>query len=150
MPLSQWQASAGRDHHWPPVWQALKPLSTQQAQPMTSVALISPGAYDTVLLQIRSTSEKISPHLLVRHFFQPNELEHRNVGGVTNKDPERIGKIREIALVFSFATGSTWNDLLWRDCRNVVNSFTIGHQLGFLCTDFHGCKDLIQAIHDIG
>ena len=43
--------------------QALKPLSTPQAQPMTSVALISPGAYDTVLLQIRSTSEKKFLHI---------------------------------------------------------------------------------------
>ena len=148
MPLSQWQASAGRDHHWPPVWQALKPLSTQQAQPMTSVALISPGAYDTVLLPIRSTSEKNFSTFIGMSLF-PAKWASTHVGGVTNKDPERIGKIREIALVFSFATGSTWNDLLWHDCRNVVNSFTIGHQLGFLCTDFHGCKDLIQAIHDI-
>ena len=30
---------------------------------MTSVALISPGAYDTVLLQIRSTSEKKFLHI---------------------------------------------------------------------------------------
>lgn len=54
--------------------------------------------------------KKFFPHLLVCHFFQPNELEHRNVGGVTNKqglDPERISKIREIVLVFYFVTGST-------------------------------------------
>lgn len=77
---------------------------------MTSVALISPGAYDTVLLQIRSTSEKSFSTLLVCHFFQPNELEYRNVGGVTNKqglNSERIDKIKEIVLVFSFVTGST-------------------------------------------
>ncbi|XP_022800912.1 uncharacterized protein LOC111338659 isoform X2 [Stylophora pistillata] len=78
-----------------------------------------------LMLHSRSASEQNFAVQLVRHFFEPHELDGRNVRGVGGKlalNPEKISKIKGI--VFRFYTSSlAQQELLWRDCRRAIDAY---------------------------
>ena len=91
------------------------PLNTQTEVPLDE---------DIFCLRQKASSAKNFTVLLVRKFFEPQELDGRNVHGIGKPalDTEKIRTIQELVYKH-YPTPSTQRDLLWRDCRKAVDTF---------------------------
>ena len=79
---------------------------------------------DVFSLPQKATSTKNFAVLLIRHFFEPHELDGWNVQGIGKPalNTSKVELIRD--LVFKhYPTAPTEQETVWRECRKAIDTF---------------------------
>ena len=100
------------------------PNPDPEVGPATTTCQPSADDREVFFLRQKASSAKNFAVLLVKHYFEPHELEGRNVRGV-GEPPLNVTKMELIReLVFKhYATAPSEREYLWRDCRKAVDTY---------------------------
>lgn len=105
----------------------IEPVTPAFTPPVVPGQATSLTEDDTVIFQLRSKASSIGNFAvkLLRKYFDPSELDGRNVRGVAGKlplNPEKINEIRDLVFKY-YPTAVSQQEILWRDCRKAIDSY---------------------------